>query len=559
MQSTVLSGVCALALLIPGASARADDRPDRATAVAGLFADYDVPDAPGCAVAAVLSGQPVFKAAYGQAIVEARLPNTTATAFQTASVSKQFTAFAILMLQADGKLSLQDDVRKYVPELHAFPQIITLDHLLHHTSGLRDEWMMMLQGRTQEDRVSRQDILRVLFAQRELNATPGEQYAYANSDYTLLALVVERASGQRFDEFLRQRIFAPLGMSDTYVQDDWRTLRPKTAQPYGRGPQGLERRSAAYSGYGASNVHSTADDMARWMLNLVTPAVGGPGIVTEMTNAVRDPLSVPAVYGRGLEIGWHRGARTLEHGGVAPGASAFMLVLPDQHFGVSVTCNTETNDIRRLAREIADLYVGHALPGDVAPTPVALTEAEMRRFTGVYRETGGAVFDVSTRDGALVLQGEDVLEAIGPNRFRLARFPVSFSFPDAPAGGPVRTLHIHDPDKDRVAVRIEQTSAPDLTPEGMTDYVGRYYSPELSAVLTVETRGDQLWLVGAGLETQVLQPPPLLRQPDAFFTPSSIGGVEFHRDPDGQVRELAITNPRVVALRFRRIDDPTDF
>lgn len=553
MRSCLLAGGFTLAMLAGVTPVRADARADNAAA---LFSAFDTPDGPGCAVSATQAGEVVFQRAFGQASVEAGTPNTTTTAFQIASLSKQFTAFAVLLLEADGRLSLQDDVRRFVPELHDYPEVITLNHLLHHTSGLRDEWMMMLQGRMPEDGVSQNDILRTLFAQRELNFTPGARYAYANSDYTLLALVVERASGQSFGEFLAQRVFAPLEMNQTYVQDDWRRLRPGVAQLYGPGPGGLERRIFSWSGYGPGNVRTTAEDMARWMINLDAPTVGTPALVARMTESVRDPQSVPALYGRGLEIGRHRGAPTLEHGGIAPGAAAYMLVLPDQHFGVSVMCNTETNDTRRLARDMADLYVGDALPGEAAATAPVLSDAQLRRYEGVYREVGGAVFDVAVRDGALVLQGEDVLTAVSDNRFRLTTYPVSFSFPGPPEAVRAEVLHIHDPDQDRVAVRIEKAAVDDLNPQMMADYVGRYYSPELSSVLTVERRGDQLWLAGSAFETQMLQPPQMLRQPDAFFTQSTIGGVEFRRDGDGGIAELTITNPRVVALRFLRLKDP---
>jgi len=551
MKSQILAGGIALTMLAGATQAHADDRTDRAAA---LCARFDGTDGPGGAVSATHAGNVVFQRAFGQATVETGTPNTTTTAFQIASLSKQFTAFAILLLEAEGRLSLQDDVRRFVPELHDYPQVITLDHLLHHTSGLRDEWMMMLQGRMPEDGVMQNDILRTLFAQRELNFAPGTRFAYANSDYTLLALVVERVSGQSFNDFLTQRVFTPLGMSQTHVQENWRRLRPGVAQPYGPGPDGLEGRVFSFSGYGAGNVRTTAQDMARWMQNLDTPKVGTPAVIGRMKEGVRDPLSVPAVYGRGLEIGRHRGAPTMEHGGIAPGAAAYMLVLPDQRFGVSVMCNTETNDTRRLAHDIADLFVGNDLPGEVVVTPPVLSDAQLRRYAGVYREIGGAVFDVSVRDGALVLQGEDVLTTVSPTRFRLATFPVSFSFP-GPIDDPAQVLHIHDPDQDRVAVRIEKVPVEDLDPRMMADYLGRYYSPELASVLTVERRGEQLWLTGSAFEIQVLQPPQMFRQPDAFFTQSTIGAVEFRRDGAGEVAELSITNPRVVALRFLRLKD----
>lgn len=208
-RSLLALGAAALTLSFAATAARADVETD----TAALFSAWAGSDGPGCAVSVVRDGRTAFQAAYGQANVEAGTANTARTAFQIGSVSKQFTAFAVHLLAAEGKLSLQDDVRKHVPEMHAFDRPVTVDQLLHHTSGLRDEWMVLLQGRRPEDAVTQHDTLRALFAQRELNFEPGSRFVYSNSNYTLLALVVERASGQSFPAFMKARVFEPLGMA----------------------------------------------------------------------------------------------------------------------------------------------------------------------------------------------------------------------------------------------------------------------------------------------------------------------------------------------------------
>lgn len=524
---------------------------DPAADTARLFAQWDGSDGPGCAVSVTRDGRVEFTGAYGMAGVESRTPNTPRTAFQIGSISKQFTAFAVHMLAAEGALSLQDDVRKYVPEMHAFPQPITLDHLLHHTSGLRDEWMLLLQGRRAEDTITQRDVLRALYGQRELNFAPGSRFAYSNSNYTLLALVIERASGQAFPAFMKARIFEPLGMSRTWVKDDWRPIRPETARGYGQGPGGVESRIFPFSAYGAGNVYSTAEDMARWTLNLTDPKVGSPAIIADMTRTVRGPFA-PSHYGSGIEVARWRGLDVLRHGGIAPGAASYMMAVPDRGFGVTVLCNAETNDTGRIAERIADIHLADGPPP--AEPKVELSEARLRRFVGRYREPGGPVFVLDVRDGRLTIGG-NALEPIAPTAFRLVGAPVHFSF-TGPDDAPAAALNIHDPDQDRIALRHEAPDAPELTPDGMQDYPGHYYSPELGAVLQVERREDQLWVTGAAFEDRLRQPPPGERAPDAYFTDSTIGAIEFSRDGQGRVTGLTQSNGRVIGIRFLKVDLP---
>lgn len=548
-RRAALAGALVLVSIATAAtSARADDQAD----TAALFSAWAGSEGPGCAVSVVRDGQATFQAAYGRANVETGTPNTVHTAFQIGSVSKQFTAFAIHLLAAEGRLSLQDDVRRYVPEMHAFYRPITLDQLLHHTSGLRDEWLLLLQGRRPEDAVSQHDTLRALFAQRELNFEPGSRFVYSNANYTLLALVVERVSGRSYPDFMKARVFEPLGMTDTYVQDDWRTVRGPTAQGYGSGPAGLERRLFPLSAYGAGNIYSSAADMAHWTANLIEPKVGSPELVAQMQRGVRSP-EAPSRYGSGIELADYRGMVSLAHGGVAPGAAAHVMIVPSARFGVTVLCNVETNDTSRIAARIADLHLAKDLPAQPSAKPVVLSGTQLGRFAGHYREAGGPVFDLVVRDGRLTIGGAP-LTPLNDHLFALDGAPVRFSF--SSSEGPAAVMRIHDPDQDRIAPRIAPTPVADLTPAGMADYLGRYYSPELSTVLTVERRGEQMWLSGAAFETPMLQPAPDLRSVDGFYTPSTVGAVQFVRDASGRVAELSITNGRVIAVRFVRVALP---
>lgn len=526
--------------------------PGNSAAVDALFKPWQTAGSPGCAVSVTKAQQLVFEGAYGNAVVTDRVPNTPATTFHVASVSKQFTAFAIYLLQADSKLSIKDDVRKYVPELHDFGRPIRIADLLHHTSGLRDQWSLLaLAGRRLEDTIAQDDVLRAIFAQRELNFPTGSRFGYSNSNYTLLALVVERVSGQSFARFMAKRVFEPLGMTDTWIQDDFRVLHSGHAEPYGPGPGGLQHRSLPYSTYGATGVQTSVEDMARWAMNLDRPKVGMRGLVEAMMATTRDDTGRAVNYASGFETARYRGAATIEHSGTDPGYVADFLMFPAHRFAVTVLCNTEGPNPIELAHAIADIYLGGVLAPKtiVEHKPVVLDAKHLAGFAGTYQEEPGILFAVTLRDGKLFMQDRDALTAFGERDFFLANAPVTFGFPDG------NTLVIHEPDHDRVARRIPTVAVPDLTPANMQDYAGAYYSPELNAVYNVAIREGALWLSGPLGDTAVRQQAAPLREPDAFYTESLAGALQFRRDDRQRVSEFALSNGRVIGLRFVKLRD----
>src|SRR6185436_1924774 len=230
-----------------------------------LFANWDKPDSPGAALIVVKDGAVVYKRGYGSANLEYNIPITPATVFHVASVSKQFTAFAITMLAKAGKLSLDDDIHKYLTELPDFGQKITIRHLLHHTSGLRDQWeLLAMAGWRLDDVITKEHILKMVRHQKELNFSPGQEYLYCNTGYTLLAVIVERITGQSFREYMQETIFKPLNMTGTHFHDDHEMIvknRAYSYRPYG--PQDFKLSALNYANVGATSLFTTVEDMAR--------------------------------------------------------------------------------------------------------------------------------------------------------------------------------------------------------------------------------------------------------------------------------------------------------
>jgi CubicO group peptidase (beta-lactamase class C family) len=240
--------------------------------------------------------------------------------FHLGSVSKQFTAFAIYLLVQDGRLSLDDDVRKYLPKLHDFGKVITIRQLLHHTSGVRDQWnLLRLAGWRLEDVITNDDVARLLFQQTELNFAPGDQFLYSNSGYTLLAMVVKQVTGKTLPAFAKERIFDPLGMAHTHFQDDYGIVVKDRAYSYARQPDGKYQYVAlSDSTVGPSSLLSTVGDLARWDENFYTGEVGGPALLAQMQEKGKLNNGKEIEYASGLEIGKYRGLRTVEHAAAMP-------------------------------------------------------------------------------------------------------------------------------------------------------------------------------------------------------------------------------------------------
>lgn len=423
-----------VAFTLPFAFA-AQDLADAAAQVDRLFQPWDSPETPGVAVAVARGGRTVFAHAYGMAELDNSVPNTTATLFESGSVSKQFTAAAVVLLAQQGKLALTDDVRKHVPELPDYGTPITIRHLLNHTSGLRD-WgsLMAIAGWPRETRTHTQDhVLDILRRQRALNYTPGERYSYTNSGYNLLAIIVERVSGTPFAAFSTRHVFAPLGLRDTQWRDDHTRV--------------VKGRSAAYSAvegggyaidrpienvYGNGGLITTVADLLRWNEALTAGALGGPGFMDEMQRqgVLNDGSTI--TYASGLIVSTYRGVREISHTGSTSGYRAFLVRYPDQQLSIALLANVGNVNPGRLGRQVADIFLGDAAtepppspPAEAAPEPSVPAPApgELARMAGEYYSPDiETTLRIAVENGGLVAHRRPAarlpLQPIGTDLFR---------------------------------------------------------------------------------------------------------------------------------------------
>lgn len=408
--------------------------PSPAAQVDALFAAWDKPKSPGIAVAVVRDGAVVYARNFGAANLELNVPVGPRTAFNIGSVSKQFTAFAVLLLAKDGKLSLDDPVKKHVPEFPDFGKPLTLRHLLHHTSGLREDWALLaMSGTRSEDVIRMPDILRLVSRQKDLNFAPGAEYLYCNTGYDLLAEVVKRVSGQSLRRFARERIFAPAGMKASEFCDDYRMLVPNKATSYRtKFGGGFDHFLFATERAGPSNLFTTADDLTRWVLYCEKLSTDDPELAAAMTRKGKLNDGKDITYAAGLMVTAYRGTPHVHHGGATAGYRAALHHYPEHRFAVVIASNLSTMNCEPLASAITDIYLADKLAPRSAPREAAKKPAEAKSpapkaadlgaFAGkFYSDELEVLYTVAVRDGQLRVshpKGENVLRPTKADEFQ---------------------------------------------------------------------------------------------------------------------------------------------
>ena len=505
--------------------------------VDSLFAEHSRGLTPGLAVAVVRDGKVVMTKGYGYANLEHRVPITPATVFDVASVSKQFAGLAVAMLVAEGRVKLTDDIRKYIPELSDIGHIVTIDHLLHHTSGYRD-WpgTLSLAGWRFDDIISFDQIRTFAYNQRTLNFVPGAEYTYSNTGYNLLAEMVARVSGKSFRQFTDERLFRPLGMTSSHFHDDHQQVVPNRAYGYARRPDGTYSSvTNNLTALGSSSLFSTVEDLAKWVINFDDPKVGGAAAMT-MTRTrgkLNDGSTIP--YAFGVSHGEYRGQPIVSHSGGWASFSTFVLHFPQQRFGVIVLANTGI-PTGRAAFNVTDIYLGDKLApatpaatnGPATAATVTVSPALLDRYAGRYRLGPGWYVRVR-RDGSVLKtqatrEAEFSMAARSDTSFWVESYNAPMTF-QAVAGQPVRLTY-----RGRTFPKLEETAA--LSPTQLREFVGEYESEELKAVYRVELADTALVMKhrrhGTIRLTQAWRD-------DFSGSTGFTRSVEFQRDPSGRV------------------------
>jgi CubicO group peptidase (beta-lactamase class C family) len=423
---------------------------ERSKQIDAVFENWNKPDSPGAAIAVIEHGKTLYEKGYGSANLEYSIPIGPDTIFHVASVSKQFTAMAIVLLERDGKLSIDDDIHKYLPELPQYGSPIKLRNLLQHTSGIRDQWQTLATaGWSLEDVITQDQILRMLFRQKELNFTPGSRHLYSNSGFTLLAEIVKRVSGKPMPDFCEERIFRPLQMTHTHFHQDLHRIVPGRAYSYSAAKGGrFENAPLNYVNVGATSLFTTAGDLVKWLDNFRDPKVGGAAGIARLQEqcVLTDGTKIP--YGLGLELNTYRGVKMIAHSGGDAGFRSYVVWFPDQELGVAVVSNLGSFDPTRAANKVAELFLAGKMTDLPAPKPdtavsrtfVTLEPSSLQPFAGTYPLP--AIFqtlEVAVDQGKLwaVMPDKSRLElkAVGPTHFYVGELTADIEFTPKPDGG----------------------------------------------------------------------------------------------------------------------------
>jgi CubicO group peptidase (beta-lactamase class C family) len=409
---------------------RSDDK--ASAAVDEVFADFTTSGSPGCALGVFRDGKIIYSKGYGLANIENSVPIAPQTVFDIGSTSKQFTASSILLLEKQGKLSVHDEVRKYLPELGDAAQNVTILHMLNHTSGLRDYLVLMELAGTSVDSVTTDDdALALISRQKALNFAPGSEYLYSNTGFFLLSLIVKRVSGKNLHEFAAENIFGPLGMNHTQYRDDHTSLVPNRALAYEEKEKkdGYVLDVSYFEQTGDGAVHTSIEDLQKWDENFYASRVGGKDFLAELQEPGKLNDGKTLEYAKGLFISDYRGLHTVSHGGAWGGYRAELLRFPEQHFSVACLCNVGNSRPTKRAHQVADVYLASLMkPKDQKKKEedqegkakekerVDLKPDQLKSYTGEYwSEELGALYRLGIADAGLTITG--VTDASGSPRF----------------------------------------------------------------------------------------------------------------------------------------------
>ena len=510
-----------------------------------VFAPYDAVDVPGCALALSRHDTLVFDHAWGIADLEHAVPITPETIFEAGSVSKQFTAAAVLRLVQQGRLSLDDDVRKYVPELPAYESPITIRHLIHHTSGLRD-WsaLVAIAGAPRGTRVyTHGHVLDVIRKQRSLNFPVGTQYLYSNSNYNLLAIIAERVSGKTLAQYTKAEFFDPLGMRHTSWRDDYQRVVPGRAQAYGGSEKSWRLQMPFENTYGHGSLLTTVGDLLKWNANLATRQIGGEQLVTLQTTRGSLTNGKEIKYAAGIVIDTFQGLTEIKHDGFTAGYRAYLARYPEPRIAVAMLCNASSVNPTDLARRAVSVILPRHTPEPSIADTIGrkLSGPQLASVQGYYRASlSDDPLHFIPADGRLLMTNGPLFVPITPKHFISATGSTHLLFDDEKRG----RVRAWTEGFDSVEyVRAE----PPRNATTFGEYAGTFRSDEADATLAVVWEFNGLTLA----RPSAVKVPMTPIYEDGFWAQGWY--VKFIRGRDGKVSALTVTSGGVRNLRFDRV------
>ncbi len=526
-----------------------------------IFKKWDNVSSPGCTIGIVMNDQLVYSKGYGLANLEYGIVNTPQTIFHMASVSKQFTAYSIILLAAQGKLSLDDDMHKYLPWFPDLKEKITIRNLLNHTSGIRDQWQLLaIAGTRIDDVITQNQIIKILSKQQALNFKPGSQYSYSNSGFTMLAEIVKKASGMSLRKFTDSAIFKPLGMTSTHFHDDYTEIEKNRAYSYERIDSAHFSNSIlSYSNAGATSLFTNIPDMSKWLMNFYNHKVGNQSNIDQLTKNAMLNNGEKISYAQGIVTDNYKGWKQFSHGGADAGYRTIVSVFPDLKMGFIVFSNLA--DLRPSSRayEMADLFIKDTtskkkeiLKGQPDSIAAVLKDTFIwKKFLGSYISDEGIVssFDQKKRRLYYNVQGE--------SNFLIMELKDTFSMAKSPEAKLVFGIKAKDT---MVDIKIPNDKVYHFTKFRMDTlhndaqlkvYTGTYYCPELNCKYGIVLKDHQLMLTNDKYDdTKLTLTSPNDLSSDYWW----MDHLKLIRDNKKKVTGFEVNSGRVMHLKFNKIN-----
>ncbi|MGA7359456.1 MAG: serine hydrolase domain-containing protein, partial [Candidatus Sulfotelmatobacter sp.] len=547
-------GLCLLVAADSSAQEELTDKVDR------VFAEWNTTSSPGCALAVVKDDHVVYEHGYGMANLELGIAITPQSVFDIGSVSKQITAMAILLLAQEHKLSLDDDIRKYLPEMPDYGSTITIRHMLHHTSGLRNyDDLFDLQGIPEADLTTDRDAMELILRQKGVNFRAGEEFLYSDTNYFLMSQIVKRVTGQTLRQFAQNRIFGPLQMTSTHFHDDHTMIVPRRATGYApHKGGGFEIDMSNFEQLGDGSVMTTVEDLFKWDQNFDHPLVGGADAIRQLTTpgTLNNGQTIP--YAMGLFLDHYRGLNWIHHSGEWVGYRAALSRFPDQHFSTLVLCNcVGSMSPMTMAQRVADVYLteefARAENGPSPKTSPNVPLTELKQYVGTYwSQKNGAFRTFVLRDDKLIMVAPGMtydLLPLGGGQFEALEADIEhkdrYIFHAVKNGSNFQLEAVEG----GVPVSYEAVR-PGLESSHLADYAGSYANDELRATWTLVVEKGKLVRQQWMTEDEEIEP----AFPDGFIGDISEGQflMHFNRDSNGRVTSFDVATDMVRPMRFFR-------
>lgn len=516
-----------------------------------LFEPWNSNKTPGTAIAIIKNDKVILKKAYGSANLEFGIQNTPETLFNIASNSKQFTAYAMLNLAQEGKLSLEDDIRKYIPELPDFGETIKIKNLAQHTHGIRGiTYLLGMAGWHIEDVITRKAVLKLLTQQQELNFAPETDFSYNNSGYMLLAEIIERVSGKPFHEYLKEIIFAPLAMNNTVLFEDYKKVIPNLSNPYFF--DGTEYKKGIRNSkniVGNTGIRTNVEDLSKWIINFEKSVIGNEELFEELIQPGILKNGNTLKYSFGQIVSEYKGRRVVSHGGAEAGYRSEILRFPDQRVSIIVLTNDGSLNADEKGYRIADIYLDKMAAADISGGSTVVKKSRvvpketLKKYEGKFELQPGFIMGFNEKEEKLYVtatgQGTLPLETLNDTQFQIRRISAVITFIKNEDGDFDDLTFDHD---GRVTEGKRLKFNLDIA--NMENYIGTYYSNELKTSYRI--------IMENGLLVAKHQ-----RQEDTKLAPLSLlkfsGNTWFFGTLDFIENEKVITGFRVSSDRVKNL------